>query len=191
MTDSDSRNGNRSASAGQGRVGPGMMVRLTYAVYDAEGDEVGAQEEPLECVTCAGQLLPVVERAIDGCQVGETVVVHLRPNEGFGPRDPEAVLRVERDEFPEDVQPGDHFEIENAEGKVLVVRVLEVEPEEVRLDLNHPLAGQDLRVELQVLGVRPATSQEQEQAFAAADPVGNDEGPLLSPHRLLRGRVRR
>lgn len=112
------------------------------------------------------------------------------PEQAFGKRDPKAVLEVTREEFPEGVQPGDIFEAdeEAAEGSgPVVLRVLEVTDDAVFLDRNHPLAGQSLRFELEVLEVRPATDSELAQAQAALAEPKPAEAPLIPVARLLLG----
>lgn len=174
------------------RVGPGMVVQLDFQVRDAEGEAVGPGLERLEVVFGAGQLLPVVERNMDGLGAGETKHLKLVARDAYGPRKPDAVLEVDRSEFPEDVAPGDYFEVENADEGLLVLRVLEVEPDSVVVDLNHPLAGQDLEVEVRVLRVRPATQEELEAAMQSGiSAERDDDSPLISPERLLRGHPRR
>ncbi len=134
-----------------------------------------------------GQLLPAIERALDGLGVGAQRSLTLKARDAYGRRDPKAVLEVDRSEFPPDVAPGDRFEVENEEGAVLVLQVLDVGPETVHLDLNHPLAGQDLRVELSVVGVRPATSEELEAAERAleASEAEGAVGPKVQPPPLV------
>lgn len=173
-------------------VGPGMLVKLEYRVRDAEGEPVGPDAEHLEAIFGMGQLLSAIERAIDGMRQGGSRQLKLPARDAYGPRDPDALLEVERGEFPPDAQPGDYFEVENAANEILVLRVLEVADDYVLIDMNHPLAGQDLEVELRVGEVRPATQAELEKAMKQG--VGKESGsetPLISPESLLRGRARR
>jgi FKBP-type peptidyl-prolyl cis-trans isomerase SlyD len=173
-------------------VGPGMFVTLEYRVRDSDGEAVGGDDERISVVYGMGSLLPVVERAIDGLREGESTKIQIRAQDGYGARDPSKVLEFERSEFPEDISPGDHFEVENEEGEVLVVRILEVEGEGVLVDLNHPLAGQELSVEVRLLAVRPATKDETELAVALATKTPeSDFDQLIAPERLLTPRCRR
>lgn len=173
-------------------VGPSMHVEMEYRVSDAEGEAVGADSEHLTAIFGMGQLLPAVEKHIDGMSVGDTKKIQLAARDAYGKRNPDAVLEVERSEFPEDAQPGDFFEVENADRGVLVLRILEVAEDAVLVDLNHPLAGQDLEVQIRILEVRPATQPELDQAIAVAnEPSDPPESPLISPDSLLRGARRR
>jgi FKBP-type peptidyl-prolyl cis-trans isomerase SlyD len=174
------------------RVGPGMHVQLDYRVSDAEGEAVGPDAERLVIIFGTGQLIPAVEQAIDGLGVGETKQITLRMGDAYGPRNPDAILEVDRSEFPPDVEPGDFFEVENADQGVLVLRILEVGDDFVVVDMNHPLAGQDLDVVMTILDVRPATQDELDLAIKVGiAEESRADSPLISPDSLLRGRRRR
>jgi FKBP-type peptidyl-prolyl cis-trans isomerase 2 len=167
-------------------VGPGMFVTLHYEVRDSDGEPVGGDEERISIVFGMGSLLPVVERAIDGRREGDHCSLQIEARDAYGHRDPRKRVEFDRSEFPSDAVAGDHFEVENAEGEILVVRILEVEDDMVLVDLNHPLAGQDLKVEVQILTVRPATRDETELAVAVAMQVPEEGSPqLIAPDRLL------
>jgi len=185
------------------RVGPGTLVELAYDVFDADGERVGGSDggEPLSAVVGYGELMPAIERALDGLQGGASRTVTLAAKDAYGPRDASRVLEVDRDEFPADVAAGDRFEVETERGDRLVLRVLDVRDDAVVVDANHPLAGQRVRFELHVLEVRPATEHELREASArleAAEHAGTVSGPepgssgpftLVPPERLiLRGR---
>jgi FKBP-type peptidyl-prolyl cis-trans isomerase SlyD len=119
--------------------------------------------------------------------------VTLKPADAFGERDPSATLEVLRDEFPEDVAEGDVFDAEDddAPDGLVLLRVLEVRPDSLVLDRNHPLAGQKVRFDVEVVEVRPATEDE---ISAAEDALTADETPeetLIPAASLLRGPTRR
>lgn len=178
------------------QIGPEMWVRLRVTIFDAEGEAV--QDEPSESafVFGLGSLLPALEVAIEGLPAGARKSVTLKPQQAFGERDPKAVLEVLRDEFPEDVAPGDVFDAEEedaeeAPGGMVSLRVLEVTPETVLLDRNHPLAGQKVRFDVEVLEVRPAEEAELAAAEQAVDGPKPPQETLIPAASLLRGGTRR
>lgn len=175
-------------------MGPGMHVRLAYRVFDAEQELVDESDPaaPLAVIAGYGQLLPALERALDGRAAGDTCSVTLEPREAYGRRDPGALIEVDREDFPPDVAPGDRFEAEHADGGIVVLQVIDVLDDAVVIDTNHPLAGQRVRYELDVLGVRPATAEELDGAARrlAEAPDRPAEG-LIPPERLLPGGGRR
>ncbi len=182
----------REARSAAFQVGPEMWVRVRVAIHDAEGEAV--EDEPSEAgfVFGYGAVLPALELALEGVPQGARKVVTLKPEEAFGKRDPKAVLEVLRDEFPEDVAEGDVFDADEdddalAPGGPVVLRVLEVTPDSVILDRNHPLAGQKVRFDVEVLEVRPADDSEILAAEAALAGAPNPEPALIPAASLLRG----
>lgn len=169
------------------QIGPGTWVELTARVFDAEGELVLGAEDAVRFVFGFGQLLPKVEQALQGLESGASVAVELRADDAYGPRDESLIVAVDRSELPDPIGPGDRIEVEDPHGAVLVLRVLEVEDEAALVDFNHPLAGQKIRVELEIASVRPASEAEilaAERALAGAE--AHTTG-LLTPERLLRG----
>jgi FKBP-type peptidyl-prolyl cis-trans isomerase SlyD len=173
-----------------------MWVRLRVVIHDAEGAPV--QDEPSEAsfVFGFGALVPALEAALEGAPEGARKSITLGPEDAFGVRDPKAVLEVLRDEFPDDVAEGDVFDADeddgpDAPGGRVVLRVLEVGPETVILDRNHPLAGQKVRFDVEVLEVRPAEDDEISAAEAAVAERPEAEEPLIPAASLLRGGTRR
>lgn len=175
-------------SAGR-QVGPEMVVRLEYQLFDAEGVLVEAPgaEEPIEFIFGVGQASPSIERAVDGLRLNQCRRVRLAPHEAFGERDEAALLVVERGELPESAALGDELEAESADGQAVFLRVVELDPETARLDANHPLAGQTVELELRVAGLRIASSAELKAAEAELA-AGSDDGgaPDVLASRLLR-----
>jgi len=173
-----------------------MWVSLRVVIRDAEGEAV--QDEPTQTsfVFGYGALLPALEVGIEGLPQGAKRSLEIKPEDAFGERDPKAVLEVLRDEFPDDVQPGDVFDAEEddgpeASGGLVLLRVLEVTPDTVILDRNHPLAGQKVRFDVEVLEVRPADEAE---ISAAEEALMGAEAPpptLIPAASLLRGATRR
>lgn len=169
------------------QVGPGLWVEIAATVYDADGEAVEGADEVFGFVFGFGQVLPGIERALEGRNVGDQVSVVLGPQDAYGARDESLVVSVARDELSDDIRPGDRIEVEDAHGAILVLRVLEVDEEEVRVDFNHPLAGQKVRYETRILRVRPASEDEIHAAERALDENEAQTSELLPPERLLRG----
>ncbi|MCC6666410.1 MAG: FKBP-type peptidyl-prolyl cis-trans isomerase [Polyangiaceae bacterium] len=179
-------------ASSQYQVGPEIVVTLSYEVFDADGELVGGSDGPCSVVFGFGELLAQVERAVEGAVPGESRTVRLSAQQAFGERDPKAVIEFDRAEFPADVAPGDSFEAEGEGGDVVVLTVLDVTPDAVVVDQNHPLAGQPLRVEVQVLETRPATADELTAAAAELEePADTADSQLIVAERLLRGPTQR
>ena len=169
------------------QLGPGVWTRLRYRVFDAEGEVVEGAGGEIGFVFGYGALLPALEAALEGQSVGRTRSVELSPDEAYGKRRAELELEVARDEFPPEVEPGDRYELEREDGTEVVVQVLAVSDQGVVVDFNHPLAGQKIRFELELLEARAATPEEIELAEAAlvAAEAGEEQG-LIPPTDLVR-----
>ncbi len=181
----------RTAHQPEYQVGPDTYVIVSYTLYDADGEEVATSvPEGLSFLFGYGQLPEVAEAALAGASKGQVRSAILKPEDAFGRRDPERVIEVERSELPADAEVGDRFEAEAEDGSMLLLGILELTEDVAVLDTNHPLAGQEIRIELEVDEVRPASAEELEAAqaeLAEEDP----EPRLIPPGRLLRGAGRR
>jgi len=124
--------------------------------------------EPIQYVHGYGTLVPGLEAALEGLKAGDAKDIVIPADEGFGERDEDLVLIIDRSEFPDPaaIELGDEFVAEFAEGEELAMRVVELQKDTVRVDANHPLAGVDLHYSIKVEGVRDATPEEIEQARA-------------------------
>jgi FKBP-type peptidyl-prolyl cis-trans isomerase 2 len=173
------------------QVGPEVVVRLEYKLFDAEGELVEApgSDECIEFIFGVGQAPPAIERAVDGLRIQQSRKVQLKAAEAFGARDDDAMVVVERGELPEGAALGDEFEAESDDGKLVFLRVVEIDEEVARLDANHPLAGQTVVLELRVVALRVATSAELESAQAElAQRQAGDEPDVLASSLLRRDR---
>jgi len=195
----------RAKVRGEGyQVGPGMVVALSYALFDAEGElvEESDPEAPLELLVGYGDAAVALEQGIQGLRVGDAREITLAPEAAFGPRDPDAIIEVDRAEFPGDIAPGDELTADREDGGesgegpepqpgVVVLKVIEVRDDVVVLDTNHPLAGQRVRLEVEIQAIRPASAEELERAAERLlrEVEARDVGPLLPAERLLK-RVR-
>jgi FKBP-type peptidyl-prolyl cis-trans isomerase 2 len=138
----------------------GSPVEIHYELRDADGQVIESSVddgEPLGCVLGEGDLPDAVEQALIGKSAGDELVIDLAPGEAFGPYDPEGLVTVPRSELPEDAEivPGDWITIgvvdeEDGEEEAEAL-VVEVSPEGLVLDLNHPLAQEPLQFRITVL----------------------------------------
>ncbi len=137
------------------KKGDKVKVHFTGKTVDGNVFASSTEQEPLEFELGGGALLPGVEQAVEGMEKGDKKDVTLPPEESFGERHDELVIMVERSQFPEDFQPeiGLEFEVPQPDGSSAYFKVLEVGEDKVKLDGNHPLAGQTLTFELELLEI--------------------------------------
>ena len=156
------------------------VVTLTWQLSDAQNAPIDELAEPTEFFFGGDDLLPKVEEALDGQDVGFETHLHLEPENAFGDYHSELVCFEDRALFPDHVEEGMQFEglPDGAATPDMppdaIYTVTEVYPSHVVLDANHPLAGLALRLHLKVRDVRAATPEEIE-----AGTVGDEGAGLL------------
>lgn len=156
-------------------IEPNSRVVLEYTLRDSDDDVVDASDaedgEPIVYVHGYGMLVPGLEKALAGLEEGAQKEIVVTPDEGFGDRDEDLVVEVQRAEMPrpDAVEMGDELVAESPDGEEAVMRVVEIRADAIVLDGNHPLAGETLRYSVVVREVRPATEAEIEQAAADFD----------------------
>ena len=142
-------------------IDSGTMVRLQYELLDSDGDLVeDSTDEPVTYRHGDGDILPGLERALIGHRAGDEVTVELPAADAFGEYDPEGLQIIPRKEFPPDAElvPGDAITLqfegdEDGEIDEVDALIVEISPESISIDMNHPLAGQDVTFRVKVLEV--------------------------------------
>jgi FKBP-type peptidyl-prolyl cis-trans isomerase SlyD len=150
-------------------VTDGQVVSMEYTLrVDNKVIDSSAGGDPLEYLHGAANIIPGLEREMDGMSVGESKNVVVSAEDGYGEADEEAFLEAPRSEFPEDMplQPGIEMELTGPDGNPMYARVESVEGEMVVLNMNHPLAGKELHFDVKVVGLRDATEEEMDHGHA-------------------------
>jgi FKBP-type peptidyl-prolyl cis-trans isomerase SlyD len=146
------------------RVKHGRVVLLDYLVRLATGQvvETSSVKGPIEYLHGSGQILPALERAIEGLSEGQEAAFSIAPEEAYGQRREDNVVSLPKGLFPSDVrlQPGLCLFARASGGQNYPITVKEVKGDLVLVDLNHPFAGERLFFEVNIRGVRPAGNQE-------------------------------
>jgi FKBP-type peptidyl-prolyl cis-trans isomerase SlyD len=146
------------------QIGPDTHVTLAYTLFDDEGEvlDEASEEEPLSYLHGYGQIVPGLERALEGMSRGGERSVVVPPADAYGDYDPSGVLEIEKSDFPrpEQLSVGDEYVAESDDGDAVSMTLLEITDDACIVDTNHPLAGETLRFEVRVLDVRPATDVE-------------------------------
>ncbi len=153
------------------KIKAGCIVELSYQLKDEEGAvvEQSGADGPMSYLHGYGEIPSGLEARLTGADVGTAFEVTLAPGEAFGDYDPDKILAVPRDQFPADAEivPGDTITVSvaddedpEAETGEMDTRVVEISPEAIVLDANHPYAGKRMTFDLKVLSVRPASEEE-------------------------------
>ena len=143
------------------------VVALTWTLKDTLGEELDVLDDPAEFLIGGHDLLPVIEEALLGHAIGDSLQLQIEPEQAFGDFNDQLLFLEPRDLFPPELEAG-----LTMEGSALpagcnpnaprdaIYTVTDIYPEHVVLDGNHPLAGIAIRISLYVHSVREATEEE-------------------------------
>jgi len=142
----------------------GDVVSLSYRLTNDAGEELDKAEkaEPFSYLHGYGQIVPGLEQELLGLDVGAHKKVTVQPDQGYGEIEPRLRTSARRDQFPDgaEMHVGQRFAADVGTGQPIVFTVTEVNGDDVQLDGNHPLAGETLHFDVEVLEVRQATPEE-------------------------------
>jgi len=147
------------------KIAKGTVVALDYRLHLGDGATVdsSAPGDPLAYIHGEGNIVPGLERALEGLEAGATRQVVVEPLDAYGDHDPRGLQEVPHQAFGGLLpQPGDEMTARGPEGEVVPFVVKEIREETILVDLNHPLAGRTLHFEVTVQEVRQATPEELE-----------------------------
>lgn len=139
------------------KVNEGDTVKVHYtgkleddSVFDSSVDR-----EPIEFTIGKGQLIPGFEDAVVGMEPGDKKSVKIPVDKAYGPHRDDMVVKVNKSEFPNDVDPevGQQLQVSQSNGQTFNVVVTGIEDENVTLDANHPLAGKDLIFDIELIDI--------------------------------------
>jgi FKBP-type peptidyl-prolyl cis-trans isomerase SlyD len=146
-------------------VAPNTVVHIHYTLKNDAGDVLDSSNgnEPLAYLHGNGNIIPGLEKALEGKQAGDKVSVKIAPGDGYGERDAGLVQDVPRSAFVgiPNVEVGMQFQADSNHGPRTVV-VTQVAGDTITVDGNHPLAGQNLNFDVEITEVRKATREELE-----------------------------
>lgn len=144
------------------KIGKDSVVTFEYTLRDEAGETIDSSEggEPMCYLHGNEQLVPGLERALEGQSTGFSGKISVAPADGYGEHHKEMVLTVPRSEFEFEPEEGQQIGAYDEHGREVPFLVTSVSQSEVVLDGNHPLAGKTLHFDVKVVEVRPATEEE-------------------------------
>ncbi|WP_242610224.1 peptidylprolyl isomerase [Fluviicoccus keumensis] len=145
------------------QIAQNSVVAIAYTLTDEKGTvlDTSAGGEPLVYLHGARDIIPGLENALTGKSIGDKLNVTVAPADGYGEYDAQMVQTVPRQMFAgvDNIEVGMHFQAQTDHG-IQVVTVAAVEPNEITIDGNHPLAGVQLTFDVEVMSIRAATEEE-------------------------------
>ena len=139
--------------------GDTISVHYTGKLENGEVFDSSVEREPLQFTVGSGQLIKGFDTAVTGMKKGEKTVATIPPEEAYGPRNDEYVIDMPKQGIPAEVELeiGQQVHLQDQNGNPVPARVQEILDDVVKMDINHPLAGQTLIFEIEVIetGLEP------------------------------------
>jgi len=145
------------------QIAKNKVISIDYCLKNDAGVELdkSTPKDPLFYLHGVGQLVPGLEKALEGLKTGDKKTVTVSPSEGYGELNPSLKMSIDRSQFPDGdpIEPGMQFVADTDKGPVTFT-IEGIEGTKVKVDGNHPLAGVTLHFEIEVRSVRDATKEE-------------------------------
>jgi peptidylprolyl isomerase len=139
----------------EAKQGDKVQGHYTGKLKDETVFDTSQDREPLEFVIGEGRLIPGFEQAVIGMKPNDSKIVTIPAEEAYGPRRDDLVTTVPHEQFPNEMTPqkGQQLDVRLQNGQTRMAVITDVADAGVTLDLNHPLAGQDLKFDILLLGI--------------------------------------
>jgi FKBP-type peptidyl-prolyl cis-trans isomerase 2 len=144
------------------QVKSGDKIKVHYHGRLTNGETFDKSEgrEPLEFEVGSGMVIKGFDDGVTGMAVGDKKTINIPADEAYGPKNPEMIIDMPKDRFPKDmeIEVGMPLSMSDGQGQQFQVVVAEVQEEVIILDANHPLAGEDLIFDLElveIIGAKP------------------------------------
>jgi FKBP-type peptidyl-prolyl cis-trans isomerase SlyD len=159
------------------KVGERTVVTMDYELKYTDGELIESSielKQPMQFVYGKGQIVAALEKAILDKAAGDDIVVSLSPEEAYGKWEENALCNIPRSQFPADmeIEEGCMLTMESEDGRTMPFVIVKTEGDDVVVDFNHPLAGQELVFSVSIRDVREATLDE---ILKASSGCGNSD----------------
>ena len=140
------------------KVEKGSKVKVHYTGTKNDGSKFDSsydRGQVLEFEVGSGQMIKGFDEGVVGMEVGETKDLHLKPEDAYGLRKEEAQTEVPKEALPPDFNPevGETVQGQTIDGRPILAKVKELQENKVILDLNHPLAGEELNFKVELVEI--------------------------------------
>jgi FKBP-type peptidyl-prolyl cis-trans isomerase SlyD len=159
------------------KVNDGQVVSIEYTLHvDGKIIDSTRGSKPLQFIQGMGHLIPGLENQLYDMKVGENKQVIVSAKDGYGEEDTEAYMDVPRSAFPANIplDVGTELELRDQSGHPMLARIQSISDDNIRLNMNHPLAGKELHFDVKIAGLRPATAEEVSHGHVHEDNSGHE-----------------
>jgi len=136
------------------------VVTFFFTLKDEIGNIIDKREQPSVYLHGYRHIMPLIEQALEGKALGDNINILIPPEKAFGKRDGHLIRTFPASQFPEVKHLTVGMNVYSPSNRELVMKIIKIENNEITVDANHPLAGQTLIFEAEILGVREATQEE-------------------------------
>ena len=151
------------------KINKQCVVLMEYTLTNDAGEvlDTSAGRRPLSFIQGLGNIIPGLDKELVGRQKGDKFKVRVKPSEGYGDKDDSLIQVIPKEQLAniKDMKIGMQLQAE-AGNELIVLTVTKIGKNDVTLDGNHPLAGVHLTFDVEVVDVRPATTEELEHGHA-------------------------
>jgi peptidylprolyl isomerase len=139
----------------QAREGDTIKVHYTGRLEDGRVFDSSRDREPMEITVGQHEVIPGFEQAVTGMETGQTKTVTIPCDEAYGPIRQDLLVTISRTDIPRDIDlmVGQRLEVQPKDGPAAMVKVAALSDRQVVLDANHPLAGEDLTFDLELVEI--------------------------------------
>lgn len=136
------------------KEGRNVSVHYTGTLDDGTVFDTSIGRDPIAFEVGAGTVIAGFDQAVVGLTVGESKTVHIESDDAYGPRTDNAVLLIPREQFPEDMEIVEGMQVQGSgpQGTFPAI-VTDIADEGITIDMNHPLAGQNLNFKIEVVEI--------------------------------------
>lgn len=147
----------QTSSGAETTIHEGSVVSFDYTLSDQDGKvlETSKGKQPMTYTHGKGQIIPGLERELSGLKAGDEKKVHVKPEDGYGPVNPQAFQEVPKEKIPpEALKVGAVLMAQGPQGQGIPVRVHEIKDVTVIMDFNHPMAGKTLSFDVKITDIK-------------------------------------
>lgn len=141
----------------EAQIGEGSQVALEYTLSDEAGTVIESNKgkQPMSYIHGKSQIIPGLEKELSGMKVGEEKKIQVKPEDGYGPVNPDAFQEIPKDKLPpEALKVGTMLMAQGPQGQGIPVRVHEIKDTTVIMDFNHPMAGKTLSFDVKISEIK-------------------------------------
>jgi peptidylprolyl isomerase len=139
----------------QAKSGDTVKVHYSGRLTDGTTFDSSSGRDPLEFKVGNGDVIRGFDEGVTGMSVGDKNTVHIPADDAYGQKEDDRIIKFPRANFPPDMNPevGMQLNMTNGGGQVIPVTIVDMDTDDVTLDANHPLAGQDLIFDIELVDI--------------------------------------